>query len=141
MSQPRPRISVHRLLAFQLSLLPALLAAVFAPTVAHAAPGDLDPSFGNGGKVTSDFPRGSDSIHAVAIDSRGRIVAAGGQGRRSGDSGFELARYTRNTGSLDHSFSGNGYFKTDFGGIPSRATSVAIDSRGRIVAAGERCGD
>ncbi len=43
---------------------------------ALAAGGDLDPSFGNRGKVTTLFPDGS-YAKAVAIQSDGKIVAVG----------------------------------------------------------------
>jgi len=120
----------------------AVALAVAAPVLGNRlGSGDLDPSFGNHGKVTSDFPGGQEAIHSIAIDAKGRIVAGGGQGRRSGYSWFELARYSRNTGRLDRSFAGAGYVKTKFGGFPSSIRSVAIDSRGRIVAAGARCGE
>jgi hypothetical protein len=76
MSQARPRVSVYRLLAFQLSLLPALFAALFVPALAHAAPGDLDPSFSKNGKVMTDFG-GNNFATSVAIDAQGRIVAVG----------------------------------------------------------------
>ncbi|HZN66572.1 MAG TPA: hypothetical protein VFB66_14885, partial [Tepidisphaeraceae bacterium] len=39
--------------------------------------GALDPSFGNGGKVTTDFAGGADAVTAVAVDAAGRLVAAG----------------------------------------------------------------
>jgi uncharacterized delta-60 repeat protein len=120
----------------------AVALAVAAPVLGHRLrSGDLDPSFGNHGNVTSDFPGGQEAIHSIAIDAKGRIVAGGGQGRRSGYSKFELARYTRNTGRVDRSFAGTGYVKTEFGDFPSGIRSVAIDSRGRIVAAGARCGE
>ena len=39
--------------------------------------GSLDNSFGNNGKVTTDFFRSVDSISAIAIQPDGRIVVAG----------------------------------------------------------------
>jgi hypothetical protein len=47
-----------------------------APLVAQAADGDLDPTFGSGGKVTTDF-NGTDVANALAIQSDGKIVVAG----------------------------------------------------------------
>jgi uncharacterized delta-60 repeat protein len=91
--------------------------------------GTLDPSFGDGGKLTTDFPGGAfTKANGVAIDSLGRVVAAGVAGGN-----FALARYTRN-GDLDASFTG-GAVTTDFG-VHDTANSVAIDRRGRIIAAG-----
>ena len=42
----------------------------------HAAPSDLDPTFGDGGKVTTDFGAG-DSAQAVAIQPDGKISKNG----------------------------------------------------------------
>jgi uncharacterized delta-60 repeat protein len=39
--------------------------------------GSLDATFGIGGKVTTDFSGRGDGAHALAIQSDGRIVAAG----------------------------------------------------------------
>ncbi len=116
----------------------ALLASL-VPTLALAAkPGQLDPSFGTDGWVRTRIAA-HDQASAVVIDSKHRIVAAG----PAADQGlFGLARY-RQSGRLDHSFSGNGKVKTRFSGGPgfitNFATSVAIDSQGRIIAAGSRC--
>jgi uncharacterized delta-60 repeat protein len=83
-----------------------------------------------GGELSKDV------ANSVAIDSGGRIVAAGSS-RVGGRTGFTLIRY-RAGGSVDRSFSGDGTVRTTFGGHPgSSANSVAIDSSGRIVAAGE----
>jgi hypothetical protein len=50
-------------------------AAVFAAGL-PAARGDLDPTFGSGGKVTTDFG-GSEIGWGVAVQRDGRIVIAG----------------------------------------------------------------
>jgi uncharacterized delta-60 repeat protein len=100
--------------------------------------GSLDPSFGAGGKVTTDFGGVRDDATSVAIDFRDRIVAAGGRFTRDGgDADFALARYWRN-GSLDNSFGADGEVTTDFGVDDGSAQAVTIDSRRRIVAAGIR---
>src|SRR6266702_3403806 len=66
----------------------------------YNANGSLDPTFGTGGKVTTDFNGDDDAAFAVARQTDGKIVAAGGAkvGRsRSDYSGsnedFALARY------------------------------------------------
>jgi uncharacterized delta-60 repeat protein len=126
----------NRKLAFAL----ALIAALPAPALAQARPGDLDRSFGGDGKVTTRIAHGFRSGAAsVVIDPRGRIVVAGSIGM-SHFSEFALARYKRN-GRLDRSFSGDGKATTEFRVGASGATSVGIDPRGRIVAAGARCID
>ncbi|HZJ13941.1 MAG TPA: hypothetical protein VFD27_02780, partial [Chthoniobacteraceae bacterium] len=44
---------------------------------AFGAPGDLDPTFGNGGKVTTAIGSGNDRGSSVALQSDGKIVVAG----------------------------------------------------------------
>jgi uncharacterized delta-60 repeat protein len=128
---PNPRWSLGYLASSAFAL--ALLAALLAPALARAAPGDLDRSFGGDGKVRTMFGDGYSYANAVVIDSHGRLVAAGAVGNS-----FALARYRRN-GSLDDSFSGNGRVVTGFGSGFAQAQAVAIDSHGRIVAAGFSC--
>ncbi|MDQ0312841.1 putative delta-60 repeat protein/putative repeat protein (TIGR01451 family) [Kitasatospora herbaricolor] len=106
----------------------ALLLAL--PGVAWAAPGDLDPGFGTGGRVTTDFGGSGDEARALAVQADGRIVAAG---VRDGD--FALARYNTD-GSLDAGFGTGGRVTTDFDGGGDAANGVAVQADGRIVAVG-----
>jgi uncharacterized delta-60 repeat protein len=122
----RANAAAYGPLAFAL----ALLAALLAPALAEGKPGDLDRSFGDGGKVVTNFCTHA-RFFSVAIDRHGRAVVAGTD---NGASQFCLARF-RGNGSFDRSFSGDGKVTTDFGDYAG-ARSVAIDSRGRIVAAG-----
>src|SRR6187399_2556950 len=59
------------------SLAVALLLALNPALSALAAPGDLDPTFSGDGKVITDFFGGDDIAWALAIQSNGKIVAAG----------------------------------------------------------------
>ena len=95
------------------------------------APG-LDASFGGNGKTLIGFGNVYSAAYAVAIQSDGRIVVAGVTNDNSNDSGLALARLNTN-GSLDLSFGVNGKITTP--GIDD-ATAVAIQSDGKIVAAG-----
>jgi uncharacterized delta-60 repeat protein len=113
----------------------ALLALVASPSLARASDGDLDPSFGAGGEVTTGFPFRETTAHSVAIDSQGRIIVAGGAINPSNDDDFVLARYNPD-GTLDDSFGGDGKVITDFGHAET-ALGVAIDSQDRVVAVGE----
>ena len=103
---------------------------------AQAIAGDLDPSFGDGGKVITDFSGNSDFGNAMDIQPDGKIVVAGNSiGDNSfAASDFALARYNPN-GSLDTSFGVGGKVITDFGEdeIPN---SIAVQPDGKIVAAG-----
>ena len=47
------------------------------PLMAWAAPGDLDPTFGTGGIVTTDAGA-YEAIRSIEIDQHGKIVASGG---------------------------------------------------------------
>ena len=74
--------------------------------------GLLDTSFSTDGKLTTAFDLGSpphEEASAVAIDSFGRTVVAGGVKRTAGrgDGDFGVTRYT-SSGVLDTSFSGDG---------------------------------
>ncbi len=62
----------------------------------QAAPGDLDPSFGNGGKVVTSIGNGDEGASAVAIQADGKIVAVGSSynGANNGThDDFELAKF------------------------------------------------
>ncbi|MFD0273974.1 calcium-binding protein [Kitasatospora sp. NPDC127111] len=109
-----------------------LVLALSLPAVAVAAPGDLDPTFGTGGRVTTDFGGGEDDADAVAVQSDGKIVAVGYAGA-FGD--FALARYNPD-GSLDSGFGTGGRVTTDFNGGSDGARGVAIQSDGKIVVVG-----
>ncbi len=96
--------------------------------------GSLDTSFGNGGKVTTDFFSELDDAKAVAIQPDGKIVV-GGSAVTSTNTSFALARYQSN-GSLDESFDGDGKVITDFGGSYSDVSDIVIQSSGKIIAVG-----
>src|SRR6266487_6929602 len=116
-------------------LVLALIAAV--PASAQAAPGELDPSFGSGGLVTTDFGGRGDFGLAVAVQSDGKIVAAGNSSTVGGpfSVNFALARYNTD-GSLDPTFGSGGTILTSFGGTVSAAADVVVQPDGKIVAVG-----
>jgi uncharacterized delta-60 repeat protein len=97
--------------------------------------GVIDPTFGVGGIVTTKFaPNSSDGIRAIAIQSDGRIVAAGNSQLAASEQ-FALARYLPD-GTLDGSFGAGGKVTI---GLPSNgvhAYAVAIQPDGRIIVAG-----
>jgi uncharacterized delta-60 repeat protein len=102
--------------------------------VRYNTDGSLDTTFDGDGKLTTDFGASGEQAFAVAIQSNGKIVAAGGTLPGS-DYDFALARYNTD-GSLDTTFDGDGKLATDFSGAYDYAWAVAIQSNGRIVAAG-----
>ena len=106
---------------------------VFISTgTAYAAPGDLDPTFGVGGRVITHGL----SADSVAIQADGKIVTAGGLYYGS----IVLARYTSN-GVLDPTFDGDGrvfaspqgYYHCTIALAPNGKIVVAVsDQSGRI---------
>ncbi len=117
--------------------------------------GQLDTTFGTGGKVLTDLG-GQDEAFGLVVQPDGNLVAAG-VSTAAGSLDFALVRYAAN-GSLDSSFGTNGQVVTDFGpvfvGNPSNCTqtgggfhgtdvafTVALQSDGKLVAAGVSSGD
>ena len=110
----------------------AIAAVLLVPTAARAAEGDLDPSFGTGGTVTTPIPPGA-LANAVTVDQQGRIVAAGWSGSYP-NFAIAVARYTP-SGALDTTFNGTGTVTTPIGTF-AQANAVAVDSQNRVVVAG-----
>jgi len=140
----RIRFSGNHAISALLILSAVFSGIAFRTTNARAAPrelitesvaGDLDPSFGNGGKVVTDFSSNDDGAAAVAIQADGKIIAAGTSTARGGNSDFALARYNID-GSLDSNFGSNGRVTTDFFNDKDVLHAVVIQPDGRIVAAG-----
>ena len=98
--------------------------------------GSLDTPFGIQGTITTDFSNRTDLAAALAIQSDGKIIAAGSaELERRGYYNFALVRYNRD-GSLDADFGIGGKVITDLSGPSEGAAALAIQSDGRIVAAG-----
>ncbi len=98
------------------------------------ADGSLDAGFGTNGKVTT--PIGTYGVaYAVAVQTDGKIVAVG-QGYSGSTYVFALARYNAD-GTLDTGFGTNGKVLTPIGAADSYAYAVALQTDGRIVAAGQ----
>jgi uncharacterized delta-60 repeat protein len=100
--------------------------------------GTIDTTFGVSGAVTTDMQGADDFAAGIAIQPDGKIVVAATcentltiTTRRD----FCVARYTA-TGALDTTFSGTGIVRTSFSNFDDVATSVALQSDGKIVVAG-----
>ncbi|HEX6116934.1 MAG TPA: hypothetical protein VFY99_07515 [Solirubrobacterales bacterium] len=104
----------------------ACMAAGAAP--AAALPGELDPTFGSGGTVVTDLGA-IEVITDVALQPDGKIVVAGSATGR-----ILVARYNPD-GSLDPTFSDDGFVVTSFG-MGAGGWSVALQPDGKIVVAG-----
>lgn len=98
--------------------------------------GALDPSFGTGGKVFTDFAGSTDTAYAIALQSDGKIVLAGTSIVSGSSYDFAAARYLPD-GTLDPSFSGDGKVTTSLGIDIDIARALAILPDGKIVLAGE----
>ncbi|MEQ1732730.1 MAG: T9SS type A sorting domain-containing protein [Bacteroidia bacterium] len=106
-----------------------ILSLLLSSTIALAQDGSLDLSFGTGGKVTTAIGTTNDIANAVAVQTDGKIVVAGGSGN------FALARYNVD-GSLDISFDTDGKVSTTVGTSSSSINDVAIQADGKIIAVG-----
>ena len=116
----------------RVAALAALVVGVCAP-VALAAPGDLDPSYGSGGKATIDLGT-NEGAFALSIQPDGKLVLGG---YTQGNGGHLSAAFRLLTnGSRDLNFSGDGEGSIDFGGA-AVANALALQSDGKIVLAGQ----
>src|SRR5215470_1863395 len=122
-------LTKHRLalLALSLVLIPKFMSA--------QAAGTIDPTFGTGGKVTTDFG-GSSAARTVAVQANGQILAAG-VAVVNGITDFALARYNSD-GTLDASFGTGGIVTTafDFPGSFDRVFTVVRQPDGKFLAGG-----
>jgi uncharacterized delta-60 repeat protein len=101
--------------------------------------GSLDATFNGTGTITTSFDGGATAgAEALAMQSDGRIVAAGFMRTQSGVGRFAVARYLRD-GSLDPTFGNAGRVTTEvpFAGIQSAfAFDVALVDEEHILVAG-----
>src|ERR1051325_10745806 len=105
--------------------------------VRYNTDGSLDTSFNGTGTVSTDISDGGgDLAYSVAIQGDGKIVVAGYTYIDHAYADFVVVRYNSD-GSLDTSFNGTGIVITDISGNHDQAYSVAIQSDGKIVVAGE----
>src|SRR6476661_8515341 len=124
---------MHTFLAMIIGIL-TMTAAVVSHAQTTAI--NLDPTFGTGGTVRTDFAGNIDQANAVAIQPNGQIVAAGSSFSNSKTvEDFIVARYNAN-GSLDKRFGKNGKITTDFFRNVDSISAVAIQPDGGIVVAG-----
>ena len=98
------------------------------------ANGQLDASFGTGGKVITDLG-GDETARSVNLTNEKKIIAAG-----YSSSGFCLIRYNA-FGKIDSSFGTNGIATTDFNGDGGICFASVIQTDGKIVAVGTSSGN
>jgi uncharacterized delta-60 repeat protein len=117
-----------------------LVLGVSSAVAQTPAPGTLDVSFGGQGWVVTPMSTIQDRFYDIAVDSAGRLVAAGytSAGYSSGNGlDFVVARYLP-SGALDPSFGSGGIVTTAMGSeaADDLVQAVLIQPDGRIVAAG-----
>jgi uncharacterized delta-60 repeat protein len=121
---------------FAIGSVVVMLLVAWNAQVAQAADGALDPTFGKGGMVKTDFHRSNDLAYGMALQPDGKMVVAGisfiGISATGGD--FAVARYNTD-GTLDSSFGVGGKVTTDFG-LTDQASSVVVQPDGKIIVAG-----
>ena len=100
----------------------------------YAQSGDLDPSFGTGGKVLTDLGSDFEAGRAVAIQEDGKIVVAGYTGEFPAED-FAVVRYNPD-GSLDASFGTGGIVITDILGRNSEGYGMTLQNDGKIIVVG-----
>ncbi len=100
--------------------------------------GSLDTSFDTDGKATyQPVSEADNDAYAIAIQSNGKIVVAGGT--VSGSYQFSVMRIS-SAGALDTTFDTDGYALVDVTGGTDIAKAMKIDSSGNIVLAGSNSG-
>ena len=130
------------------SLFATLLLVFSLSADLYAAPGDLDPTFGNGGVVTTKMSNDYDVITDIKLQPDGKVVTAG-LVYRICDGGYDtlcnlpmrlafINRYL-STGVLDKSFGNGGkiIFTHKDGEYISK---IALQPDGKIVAVGHLLG-
>jgi uncharacterized delta-60 repeat protein len=96
---------------------------------------DLDPAFGNGGFVLTDFGKSYDWAYALALQPDGKILVAG-VSNASGSKDFAMARYHPN-GTLDLNFGDRGLVTERMRSLTADIIrDIAVQGDGRIVAGG-----
>ncbi len=95
--------------------------------VRYEANGSLDPSFGNGGKVLSNFTASHDSAATILVQPDGKLVVIGSL---ANDSDSAILRYNAN-GSIDTAFGSDGSISP-----PIFAGGIALQIDGKIVVSG-----
>jgi uncharacterized delta-60 repeat protein len=111
------------------------------------ADGSQDKGFGTNGMVTLDFSPSNDFnqtaqdfCEATALQADGKIIVAGQTSRGSLMPNFPFYNFAlarlNSDGTLDKTFNNNGLLVTEVPGIDETLSAIALQSDGKIVAAG-----
>jgi uncharacterized delta-60 repeat protein len=97
--------------------------------------GTLDTAFGTGGVAMNDFNSGTDHGQEVLLQPDGRIIVVGYAFFGGGNTDLAVVRFLAN-GDVDTSFGISGKVSTNISGYNDYAFDAALQSDGKIVAAG-----
>ncbi|NNE66564.1 MAG: hypothetical protein HKN33_08350 [Pyrinomonadaceae bacterium] len=104
-------------------------------TIARMNPdGSFDHRFGKDGKIITPTGTPNGRAYSIALQSDGKIVAAGNSSGNSGNQ-MVIARYGSD-GTIDTSFDGDGIVTTTVGSFDTRVRSVIAQTDGKIVVGG-----
>jgi uncharacterized delta-60 repeat protein len=109
--------------------------ALLVGSVAEANLGDLDMTFGTGGKQTLNLG-GTDRATDVLVMSDGRLLVVGSTAATdAGHNDFAIGRFTA-SGAPDTSFNSSGHVTRGTPGVNDIGGGVVVQADGRIVVAG-----
>jgi uncharacterized delta-60 repeat protein len=112
-----------------------LIAAVASVAPVHAAAGSLDPTFGRGGKVVTNFGHSTIPADAVLQTDGKIVIAAGFDNTPMATEAFGVVRYNTN-GTLDTSFGSRGRTIIAFTNFINAPSAMALQPDGKIVEVG-----
>ncbi|MCP4212565.1 MAG: DUF4347 domain-containing protein, partial [Halieaceae bacterium] len=102
----------------------------------YTSNGTLDTTFNGDGIVRQDVIGTWDGVNGLAVQSDGKIVASGGYAQSFGvNRNFITLRYNPD-GSLDTTFSGDGWVGTEFSTNHDTANGTVLQPDGKILAVG-----
>lgn len=103
--------------------------------VRYNSDGTLDNTFGNSGKVTTDFNKKNDIINCVKLQNDGKIIVAGPVSGDTVGTYYAVARYNTD-GTLDNTFGSGGKVVTTFTKGDDAAYSFIIQTDGKYLVTG-----
>jgi uncharacterized delta-60 repeat protein len=120
--------------ASRIARLTIAAGAAAAASSALAAPGDLDPTFGKGGRVIVDIGNDNDWPAGMHLQPDGKIIV--GRSNSANTDDFSVLRFNPD-GSPDTSFDTDGRSSLDIPVIKATTQILLRQPDGKIVAAGE----
>ena len=117
------------------SLLAAATLIFSQSAEAVVTPGDLDPTFGTGGRLAVPFSPATNYATAAAIQADGKILGVGYVDRGNSPDSLLLTRVTT-AGVPDPTFGTDGAVAVKFGGRATRGAAAVVQPDGKIVVVG-----